>query len=202
MDRPLVIKIGGSLLPHASEIIQVILREGQNILILPGGGVFADAVRGTDVQGTAAHWMAIAGMEQYGWYLSTFGVKTTDIPFFSTEAQVLLPYQVFRHHDPLPHSWEITSDTISAWLADYLSADLLILKSIDHIRAGEQPLNHITTQIETNDLDPCFIPFILSHAISGEIINGTVPERVAQVLKGIPVTGTHFGTTIKRIKNE
>lgn len=196
MDRPLVIKIGGSLLPHVNKIIQEILKGERNILILPGGGMFADAVRGTRVQGTAGHWMAIAGMEQYGWYLSTFGIETTDSPGFSNGARVLLPYQFLRHHDPLPHSWEITSDTISAWLADHLSADLLILKSIDQIRAGERMLNQITTQVETNDLDPCFIPFILSHTISGEIINGTIPERIAQVLQGIPVTGTRFGTII------
>lgn len=196
MVRPLVIKVGGSLLSHAREIIQAIPKEAQDILILPGGGVFSDAVRGTGVQGTAAHWMAIAGMEQYGWYLSTFGMETTDDPTFSAGPRILLPYQYLRRHDPLPHSWEITSDTISAWLADHLSAKLLILKSIDQIRAEGRVLSRITKPVPTDDLDSGFIPFILSHALSGEIVNGAVPERIVKALQGLPVTGTRFGTII------
>ena len=196
MDRPLVIKVGGSLLPYAREVIRIILKEGRNALILPGGGVFADAVRGTEIQGTPAHWMAIAGMEQYGWYLSSFGVEVTDVLSFSGYPQVFLPYQVLRHYDPLPHTWEITSDTISAWMAHHLSVDLLILKSIDQIRAGDIPLDQITAPVTTSDLDPCFMPFILSHPVSGTIINGILPGRISQAMQGAPVIGTRFGTLI------
>jgi len=196
MDRPLVIKVGGSLLPHAGEVIRTILKEGRNALILPGGGVFADAVRGTEIQGTPAHWMAIAGMEQYGWYLSSFGVEVTDVLSFSGYTRVFLPYQALRKYDPLPHTWEVTSDTISAWLAHHLSADLLILKSIDQIRAGDIPLDQITASVTTGDLDPCFMPFILSHPVSGTIINGILPGRISLAMQGVPVIGTRFCTLI------
>jgi aspartokinase-like uncharacterized kinase len=196
MDKPLVIKVGGSLFSHAGEIIRTILKVERQILLLPGGGIFTHAVRGTGVQGTAAHWMAIAGMEQFGWYLSTCGMETTIMPVFSDTPQILLPYQFLREHDPLPHTWEITSDTISAWFAATLFADLLILKSIDQIRAEDSPLDQITARVETDDVDPSFIPFILTHAITGEIINGTIPERIVSALQGFPVTGTRFGTII------
>lgn len=193
MDRPLVIKVGGSLLPHAGEVIGAILTGGRDAIILPGGGVFADAVRNTRLQGTAAHWMAIAGMEQYGWYLSTYGIDVTESLSFSGNPRILLPYQELRHHDPLPHTWEITSDTISAWLASYLSADLLILKSIDQIRAEDIPVDRILTRFDTPDLDPAFIPYVLNHSLSGLIINGRIPERIIKAIQGAPVIGTSFG---------
>lgn len=196
MEKPLVIKIGGSLMPHARQIIRTILNCKKTALILPGGGIFADAVRETGSNGTVAHWMAIAGMEQYGWYLSEFGVETTREPKLSDKTCVMLPYQYLIEKDPLPHTWDITSDTISAWLADHLGADLLILKSIDQVRADGVQIESITTQINTSDLDPLFIPYILSHLVNGRIINGTLTERISQAMEGEIVVGTSFGTIV------
>lgn len=195
-NLPWVIKIGGSLLTHACEIMQVITSEQPDALILPGGGIFADAVRGCNVEGTSAHWMAILGMEQYGWYLADSGVTYTTVPEFTGHPQIFLPYQFLQQEDPLPHSWDITSDTISAWLASHLHADLIILKSIDHIRAEGRPLKHITAQVDTSDLDPACIPFILDHHLSGVIINGTQSDQILNALHRMPVIGTTFGTII------
>ncbi len=196
MEQPLIIKIGGSLLPHAKEIMQTITASKCNALILPGGGMFADAVRSTGTTGTPAHWMAILGMEQYGWYLSQYQIQITQEPSFSGYPRVLLPYQYLRTWDPLPHSWDITSDTISAWFAHHLGASLLILKSIDNIRADNEPLDQITNIIHTEDLDPAFIPFILTHRLQGVIINGKIPEQIRIAIEGGTVSGTHFGIMI------
>jgi aspartokinase-like uncharacterized kinase len=35
-------------------------------------------VRQDQVNNDAAHWMAIAAMEQYGWFISSFGIPATD----------------------------------------------------------------------------------------------------------------------------
>jgi 5-(aminomethyl)-3-furanmethanol phosphate kinase len=196
MGKPLVIKVGGSLLPHARQIIQTILKCNKPALILPGGGIFADAVRDSGAGGTVAHWMAIAGMEQYGWFLSGFDVETTRYPEFSDKTRVMLPYQYLIEKDPLPHSWDTTSDIISAWLADHLGADLLILKSIDQIRADGVQIGLITTEIITSDLDPLFIPYILSHPVNGRIVNGTFPDRISLAIRGETVVGTCFGTIV------
>jgi probable H4MPT-linked C1 transfer pathway protein len=40
---------------------------------------------------------------------------------------VLAPYRWLREADPLPHSWEVTSDSIAAWLAGALGARRLVL---------------------------------------------------------------------------
>jgi len=40
---------------------------------------------------------------------------------------VLAPYQWLRDVDPLPHSWDVTSDSIAAWVAGVLGAARLVL---------------------------------------------------------------------------
>ncbi len=57
-----------------------------------GRGVFADEIREQGVIGTAAHFMAIAAMDQYGWLLSTYGIPVTITPAIGTGPRILLPY--------------------------------------------------------------------------------------------------------------
>lgn len=74
----IVIKIGGSLIQSARELVRVLHRyasdEEEHILIVPGGGVFADTVRTASdkygISDEAAHWMAVLAMDQYGQYLA------------------------------------------------------------------------------------------------------------------------------------
>ena len=40
---------------------------------------------------------------------------------------VLAPYRWLREADPLPHSWDVTSDSIAAWVASRIGARRLIL---------------------------------------------------------------------------
>jgi aspartokinase-like uncharacterized kinase len=40
---------------------------------------------------------------------------------------VLAPSQWLREADPLPHSWDVTSDSIAAWVAGAVGARRLVL---------------------------------------------------------------------------
>ena len=40
---------------------------------------------------------------------------------------VLAPYRWLRDGDALPHTWEVTSDSIAAWVAGELGARRLVL---------------------------------------------------------------------------
>ena len=40
---------------------------------------------------------------------------------------MLAPYRWLREADPLPHSWDVTSDSIAAWVASQVGARGLIL---------------------------------------------------------------------------
>ena len=72
-----VVKVGGGLSDGALPALCSTLGElGQRhpLLVVPGGGGFADAVRDADrrfrLHPPTSHRMAILGMEQFGWLLS------------------------------------------------------------------------------------------------------------------------------------
>jgi aspartokinase-like uncharacterized kinase len=139
-----VVKVGGSLLRDPQRLRRVLdivadARKGSALLVVPGGGPFADAVRAMDrhigLTDDAAHWMALLAMDQYAHLLHSRlrGATLVSTPaavlaaLRSGALPVLAPYRWLRDADPLPHSWDVTSDSIAAWIAGALAAPLLVL---------------------------------------------------------------------------
>jgi 5-(aminomethyl)-3-furanmethanol phosphate kinase len=192
---PLVVKLGGSLHHRVPEIVPLLCKSERPLLVVPGGGIFADAVRRARVDDDAAHWMAIAAMEQYGWFIASQGMETTDLLCVPEKSAVFLPYTSMRQRDPLPHSWDITSDSIAAWVAAELGIELLVLKSVDGISFNGILQEQVTIPIENDVVDPFFIPFILKHRIKTTITNGKSGNSIEKILKGEPVPCTRIGIT-------
>ncbi|MFA6364629.1 uridylate kinase [Methanoregula sp.] len=192
-----VVKLGGSLAPHCAEIIPVLQSAHHPLLIVPGGGRFAEVVRQSEVaaDADAAHWMACAAIDQYGWTLAAQGIGTTTKIARPKNTCVLLPYCALRRYDPLPHSWDITSDTIAAWVAGRIGGDLLVLKSVDGIETAGNLVARIEKPLKTDVVDPCFLPYVLEHRIRTFILNGTDTARIGRWLRGEQVPGTGIGTT-------
>jgi 5-(aminomethyl)-3-furanmethanol phosphate kinase len=139
-----VVKIGGGLTatPAAlSRVCAAVSRAAQNrrVLVVPGGGPFADAVREFDrsigLSADAAHWMAILAMDQYAHVLADriAGAVLVEEPAAILEAlrpvgvAVLAPSRWMRSADVLPHGWEVTSDSIAAFVAGAVDAARLVL---------------------------------------------------------------------------
>ncbi len=139
-----VVKVGGGLLGKAGAFEMVIealtaFRRGRRIVVLPGGGPFADAVRQmfkrVKIGEDAAHWMAVLGMDQYAHALAARLPEATLVDgeggiaaaIQAERLPVLAPYRWLRAADPLPHSWDITSDSIAAWLAGQVRARRVVL---------------------------------------------------------------------------
>jgi len=139
-----VIKIGGGLaaVPGALDrVCRAVAVAGcdHRILVVPGGGRFADTVREFDrtigVSPDAAHWMAILAMDQYAHVLADRIPGATLIEeagalleaLSPSGVAVLAPSRWMRSADVLPHSWEVTSDSIAAFVAGALDAARLIL---------------------------------------------------------------------------
>ena len=193
---PLVVKLGGSLMDRVHTLIPVLNRSTRPLLIVPGGGVFADCIRSLEISDdTSAHWMAIAAMDQYGWFLASRGVGVSDILTVPEKTVVFLPYACLRSHDPLPHTWKITSDTIAAWVAGFLNLDLLVLKSVDGIMVSGELQGVVNTQVNCDTVDPFFLDYVIKNRIRTTIINGSIEARVEKYLKGEHVCGTAIGTT-------
>src|SRR5439155_1691987 len=94
----------------------------------------------------AAHWMAVLGMDQFAHALAARlpeaalvdGDGGIAAALQATRLPVLAPYRWLRAADPLPHSWEVTSDSIAAWLAGQLRARRIVLLKPAH--AGPKKL--------------------------------------------------------------
>jgi aspartokinase-like uncharacterized kinase len=139
-----VVKLGGSLLADTKQLDAVLdviaaVSRARRLLVVPGGGPFADAVRQVQRQvglsDTAAHWMAVLAMDQYGHVLVSrlrgsvlvSGPGEIIAALESGLLPVLAPSRWLRETDPLPHSWDVTSDSIAAWIAGAIGAARLLL---------------------------------------------------------------------------
>jgi aspartokinase-like uncharacterized kinase len=142
--RPTVVKVGGGLLGALGALDRVceavaVLGRRKPLVIVPGGGPLADAVRELDrelgLSPEAAHWMAILAMDQYAHLLSEriSGGRLVEEPgaiaavLAAGEIAVLAPTRWLRAADPLPHSWDASSDTVAAFVAGALDAARLVL---------------------------------------------------------------------------
>ena len=192
---PLVVKLGGSLYTHVPTLIPVLRSSLRPLLIVPGGGPFADEVRQDGLDEETAHWKAIAAMDQYGRYVASHGLPVTEILAIPDHTVLFLPGRSLREQDPLPHSWDVTSDTIAAWVAAELRLDLLLLKSVDGIVTGGVLQEHLDTPRQTDVVDPLFIPYVLEKQVYTFILNGSRPELIARYFRGDPVPGTCISTT-------
>lgn len=185
-----MVKVGGSLFSETGRIIAVLSEGRRPLLIVPGGGPFARMIRSLQVPDDPAHWMAILAMDQFGWYLAAGGLPVTHQLSVPRGVEILLPCRVMRERDPLPHSWDVTSDTIAAWVAGELGLGLLILKSVDGITRDGALVRRVTEPFPCTEVDPCLLPYALSHGVRTTVLNGRVEGRIRDFLAGKQVPGT------------
>ena len=137
-----IVKIGGSLLgsPELPRWLEVLVKFSKgHVIIVPGGGLFADAVREgqklTNASDAVAHQLALLAMDQFALLLASMndGLVTASSELEIAEcgwqhrAMVWLPSQMILADQSIPQNWQVTSDTLSAWLANKLGAEQLIL---------------------------------------------------------------------------
>jgi aspartokinase-like uncharacterized kinase len=142
-----VIKVGGSLLEGGGLrdfLHSLVTHAKPPYAVVPGGGVFADAVR--TAQATLgfddrhAHRLALDAMGQMA---ETFAVLEPRLQVVgapddfgpvaaSGRVPVWTPAALRGGHPAVPESWAVTSDSLALWLAATLDAGSAILvKSID-----------------------------------------------------------------------
>lgn len=141
-----VVKLGGSLARSAElpDWLAVLAEHGAGrVVLVPGGGPFADAVRSAQAlwrfDDATAHHMALLAMQQYGQMLA--GLRPDLLTVDSAAAiRAALASGRIPVWSPLPMaldpaletSWRLTSDSLAAWLARRLNiARLVLVKSCE-----------------------------------------------------------------------
>jgi aspartokinase-like uncharacterized kinase len=183
-----VIKLGGSFgfAPQLKNWLDALAACAGRVVVVPGGGPFADAVRAAQApmgfDDRAAHRMALLAMEQYGCALASLdrrmklaasvaairrAVQEGEVPIWSPTRMVLAA-------DDVPASWDVTSDSLAAWLAGKIGARcVLLLKRIKpagaHLDAHELARQKI--------VDPRFPDFL--RASGAEVLVAGPGEHAA-----------------------
>jgi len=148
--------------------------------------------------------MAILAMDQYGILLADITPNSTIIHTLNDVEKVwetgklpiLLPSRLLFTSDELPSSWDVTSDTISAYIAKLLRIEKLILvKDVDGIftrdpkKYSEAILLEEVTPEKLINMKTCvdaFLPkfLLLEKELTCYVVNGLRPERIQQILEG------------------
>src|SRR4029077_3193918 len=137
----IVVKLGGSLAGsrHLADWVGALASCGGRSVVVPGGGPFADAVRQAQAKigfsDAAAHHLALLAMEQFGWALaslnSNFRVADSAITIGSAlragNVPIWSPVKMVLDCREIPPSWDVTSDSLAAWLAGQIGAPQLAL---------------------------------------------------------------------------
>jgi 5-(aminomethyl)-3-furanmethanol phosphate kinase len=168
---PTVVKVGGSYAFSSAlkSWIDAVAACAGRVVVVPGGGPFAETVRvaqpkmGFDDR--AAHEMALLAMEQYGcalaslgagWRLAASAAAIRDV-LREGGVPVWSPTPMLRDAKDVPWSWDVTSDSLAAWLAGRIGAKrVLLVKQLEpspgRLRAADLVADGI--------IDPAFPRFL------------------------------------------
>ncbi|RLI05648.1 hypothetical protein DRO26_01625 [Candidatus Bathyarchaeota archaeon] len=215
-----VIKVGGSLAEKPKNLRNFCLQLARfsrfyRILVIPGGGVFADVVRILDrtyrISAKTTHTMAVLGMDQYGFFLADL-IPNSRIVYSLKEAKkaaslkvlpVLIPSRLVLKTKLLKPSWEVTSDSIAAYVAAKIKAKkLLLVTDVDGIfteNPKTNPSSNFLKEISTTELlkwntrtcvDKFAPKLIQKFRTDSYVVNGYYPVRIRKILEEKPTIYT------------
>jgi aspartokinase-like uncharacterized kinase len=170
-ENPLVVvKLGGSLLgtPRLDRVVGTILAcDRAKVVIVCGGGPFADGVRAAQHKlgfgDAVAHRLALDAMRSVGEIIAERHPGLSLVENVSLIAGVHLAGRkpiwtasdLRGGHVDIVESWDITSDSLSAWLAALLGAEMLVLIKSVQVPPSQGPAHWVSAGI----VDPAFTQF-------------------------------------------
>ncbi len=180
-----VAKLGGSLAdsPQREAWLAALAASVRPLILVPGGGPFARAVRAAQARmqfdDITAHRLALLAMEQFGVVLAAYSDRYVlassrgeiEAAIGAGRTPVWLPSAMTLSAPDIPASWDATSDSLAAWLAGAFAARrLLLIKSCD--LAGPISMDRLAAG---KIVDPLFPRFA---ARSGALISVAGPASL------------------------
>ena len=211
-----LIKLGGSLLDDipkckllASELSD--LGKHYNIVVFPGGGPIDNYIEKLDksisFKPEIHHNLCARAQDQTG---LIFGSMCSDVGFFSTFVEmkkifdnsklaIMLPMNMIVQLDVFEQNWNVTSDTMSAYFANILSAEKFsILTNVNGIYKKSNLVGDMYHSIDAgvlNDksatcVDVCLPPFLLEKNQTCHVLNGYDVKSIRDFIKNKTEKGT------------
>jgi len=209
-----VVKVGGSLSLYPEKLRTLCLKiseisKEQKLIVVPGGGEFADVVRCLDksfhLSCSTSHGMAILGMDQYGMLLSdlmpgsitTHKLEEINNYFYLNKLPIFLPSHLLLREDSLENSWAVTSDSIAVYIASKLQVTkVLLVTDVDGIYNSDPKkfseakliknisVSELLAINKRTSVDIALPKLLLKIPIDCFVVNGLFPERIKLVLAG------------------
>lgn len=202
-----VVKIGGSLFPRkALELINAL--KNVNCLIILGGGEFANLIRIYDesigFSNNITHETAIDSMDiiaklindKFTFTNLVYSIKDAENSLNNGFIPILACSEILKDasiDSELPHSWNITSDSISAYIANLLKAKLLIATNVDGIytqkptNVGAKFVHEIDAKklltFDETSVDLMLAEYLLKFGTNCFVVNGNFPQRVLSLIE-------------------
>ena len=178
--------------------------EGQNCLFVIGGGEFANLIRKYDVEigfsQDVTHETAIDSMDILAKLLND-KLAFTEISYTIEEAKsisdsnkipIMICSGILKENEPSKHSWDVTSDSIAAYIASLLDAKILIATNVNGIYTKDPSLSgaELISEIDVNELltfdessvDLMLPTLLIEYGLDSYVVNGKYPERVLSIM--------------------
>ncbi|HOY69231.1 MAG TPA: uridylate kinase [Methylotenera sp.] len=182
-----VIKLGGSLLgaPELAKWLETIVNHCDgHVIIVPGGGLFANSVREaqqiSNMSDAVAHQLALLAMDQFGLMLASMNphlvTASTELEIAERGWQhrgiVWLPSKMVLADETIPQNWQVTSDSLAAWLANKLGAQQLIMvKSAPLLRYQQAAPSALQHLVDDEVIDSQFSQYIAGQLYQTWVLN-------------------------------
>jgi hypothetical protein len=207
-----VVKVGGSLALFPDKLRSLCaklaeLSRSHRLILVPGGGEFADIVRNLDTRfhlsPKVSHRMAILGMDQYGLLLADLisnsilvnNLENVQGVLDSGRLPVFLPAASLSFEDELENSWDVTSDSITLYIAEKLhSPKVILVTDVDGIYTcdpkkfsdakliSELSARRLLEMDKRTSVDKFLPKLLLQLKIDCFVVNGNFPQRIEGII--------------------
>lgn len=198
---PVVVKLGGSLIEgmdadggaRVKAILGIIRRTRVPVVVVPGGGPFADTVRREQqrlgLSDAAAHRMALLAMHQTAEALLdlepeprrlaiTASVREIGAALGAGRIALWVPRPMADGDPDIPEDWSVTSDGLAAWLAVRIGARQVVLLKPAAVEAGATAAGLAAAGV----VDPTFARIVAAAGIGWSVLGPGEAAALAEAL--------------------
>lgn len=209
-----IVKLGGSLF-HEDAVKFCKSLVGRNVLVICGGGEFANKIREYDAEmglsDSTSHKTAILCMDILGMLVAdkvdsaetVYSLEDAKKVLNNGKLPILLPSKLFEYLDPLEHSWNVTSDSIAVYISWLLKTKILIVTNVDGIYDthpsidGAKLIKNISAKklltFGETSVDENLPELLLKYKLNCYVVNGKCPKRAISIIDGKSSKYTFIG---------